>query len=122
MDLLLRHLPIDISFVDENDVVCYYSDSKERIFPRSPAAMGRNVKNCHPPKSLATVNRILDSFRAGTQNVAEFWIEMGGKFVHIRYIAVRDAEGTYRGCLEVTQDVSGVRSLSGERRLLDWKD
>lgn len=122
VDLMLRHLPIDISFVDENDVVRYYSDSKERIFPRSPAAIGRNVKNCHPPKSVATVNRILDSFRAGTQNVAEFWIEMGGKFIHIRYIAVRDAGGTYRGCLEVTQDVGAIRSLTGQRRLLDWKD
>jgi DUF438 domain-containing protein len=122
VDLMLRHLPIDISFVDENDVVRYYSDSKERIFPRSPAAIGRNVKNCHPPKSVATVNRILDSFRAGTQNVAEFWIEMGGKFIHIRYFAVRDSAGSYRGCLEVTQDVGAIRALTGQRRLLDWTD
>jgi uncharacterized protein len=71
---------------------------------------------------VATVNRILDSFRAGTQNVAEFWIEMGAKFIHIRYIAVRDGAGSYRGCLEVTQDVSAIRSLTGQRRLLDWKD
>lgn len=122
VDLILRHLPIDISFVDENDVVRYYSDAKERIFPRSPAAIGRTVQNCHPPKSVATVNRILESFRQGKQDVAEFWIEMGERFVHIRYFAIRDDGGQYRGCLEVTQDVRAIRALEGQRRLLDWKD
>lgn len=122
LDLLLRHLPIDLSFVDENDVVRYYSDGKERIFPRSPAAIGRTVQNCHPPKSVATVNRILASFREGRKDVAEFWIEMGGRFIHIRYFAVRDAAGSYRGCLEVTQDVGAIRALEGQRRLLDWQD
>ncbi len=122
VDLLLRHLPIDISFVDENDVVRYYSEGKERIFPRTPAAIGRTVQNCHPPKSVATVNRILDSFRAGTKDVAEFWISMGGRFIHIRYFAIRDGAGAYRGCLEVTQDVAPIRSLTGERRLLDWEN
>lgn len=122
VDLMLRHLPIDISFVDENDVVRYYSDGKERIFPRSPAAIGRKVQSCHPPKSVATVNKILDSFRTGGKDVAEFWIEMGGRFVHIRYFAVRDSAGAYRGCLEVTQDVAAIRALAGERRLLDWQD
>jgi DUF438 domain-containing protein len=122
VDLLLRHLPIDISFVDENDVVRYYSDAKERIFPRSPAAIGRTVQNCHPPKSVATVNRILESFRQGKQDAAEFWIEMGERFVHIRYFAIRDDGGNYRGCLEVTQDVRAIRALEGQRRLLDWKD
>ena len=120
VDLLLRHLPIDISFVDENDVVRYFSEGKERIFPRTPAAIGRTVQNCHPPKSVATVNRILDSFRAGSEHVAEFWINMGGRFIHIRYFAVRDGGGKYRGCLEVTQDVGAIRALAGERRLLDW--
>jgi uncharacterized protein len=122
VDLLLRHLPIDISFVDENDVVRYYSDGNERIFPRSPGAIGRTVQNCHPPKSVDTVNRILESFRQGKKDVAEFWIEMGGRFIHIRYFAVRDAAGTYRGCLEVTQDVAPIRALQGQRRLLDWQD
>jgi uncharacterized protein len=122
VDLVLRHLPLDLSFVDENDVVRYYSEGKERIFPRTPAAIGRTVQNCHPPKSVATVNRILDSFRQGRKDVAEFWIEMGGRFIHIRYLAVRDGGGKYRGCLEVTQDVRGIRALQGERRLLDWKD
>jgi DUF438 domain-containing protein len=121
VDLMLRHLPLDLSFVDENDVVRYYSESKERLFPRTPAAIGRTVQNCHPPKSVDTVNRILDSFRAGTKDVAEFWITMGGRFIHIRYFAVRDAAGKYRGCLEVTQDVAAIRALTGERRLLDWQ-
>jgi uncharacterized protein len=122
VDLVLRHLPLDLSFVDENDVVRYYSEGKERIFPRSPAAIGRTVQNCHPPKSVATVNRILDSFRAGKKDVAEFWIDMGGHFIHIRYFAVRDQAGKYRGCLEVTQDVGAIRALQGQRRLLDWTD
>jgi len=122
VDLILRHLPIDISFVDENDVVRYYSEGKERIFPRTPAAIGRTVQNCHPPKSVATVNRILESFRDGSKDTAEFWINFGSRFVHIRYLAVRDSGGKYRGCLEVTQDVGAIRALSGERRLLDWHE
>jgi DUF438 domain-containing protein len=122
VDLLLRHLPLDLSFVDENDVVRYYSESKERIFPRTPASIGRTVQNCHPPKSVDTVNRILESFKAGKKDVAEFWIPMGPRFIHIRYFAVRDNAGHYRGCLEVTQDIGAIRALDGERRLLDWKD
>jgi uncharacterized protein len=122
VDLMLRHLPLDLSFVDENDVVRYYSESKERIFPRTPAAIGRTVQNCHPPKSVDTVNRILESFKAGKKSVAEFWIHMGPRFIHIRYFAVRDGAGKYRGCLEVTQDIGSIRALDGERRLLDWKD
>ena len=122
VDLVLRHLPIDISFVDENDVVRYYSEGKERIFPRTAAAIGRTVQNCHPPKSVDTVNRILDSFRAGSKDVAEFWINMGPRFIHIRYFAVRDGAGKYRGCLEVTQDIGAIRALAGEPRLLDWKE
>jgi hypothetical protein len=121
VDLVLRHLPVDLSFVDENDVVRYYSEGRERIFPRTPAAIGRTVQNCHPPKSLDAVNRILESFRAGSKDVAEFWITMGGRFIHIRYFAVRDGAGTYRGCLEVTQDITQIRTLAGERRLLDWQ-
>ena len=122
VDLMLRHLPLDLSFVDENDVVLYYSESKERIFPRTPAAIGRTVQNCHPPKSVDTVNRILESFRAGTKDLAEFWINVGPRFIQIRYFAVRDNAGKYRGCLEVTQDIGAIRALEGERRLLDWKD
>jgi uncharacterized protein len=121
VNLIMVHLPIDISFVNENDEVVYYSASPERIFPRSPGVIGRKVHNCHPPKSVAMVERILSEFRAGTKSVADFWIQMQGKFILIRYLAVRDAEGTYRGCLEVSQDVTAIRKLEGQKRLLDWE-
>ncbi|RME20679.1 MAG: DUF438 domain-containing protein [Deltaproteobacteria bacterium] len=121
IDLLLRHLPVDITFVDEDDTVRYYSDSSHRIFPRSPAIIGRKVQNCHPPKSLGQVQSILDAFRKGEKDTAEFWIQLKGRFLHIRYFAVRDRQGAYRGCLEVSQDITGLRALEGERRLLDWE-
>ncbi len=118
--LIFSSLPVDLSFVDENDEVQFYSSGAERIFPRSPGVIGRNVKNCHPPKSLHAVEEILSEFRAGRKSVSEFWITMQGKFLHIRYYAIRDVQATYKGCLEVTQDVTHIRSLEGERRLLDW--
>jgi len=121
IDLMLTHLPVDISLVDENDTVIYYSDTADRIFPRSPGVIGRQVQNCHPPKSVHIVNRILEAFRKGEKDVAEFWIEMGGRFIHIRYFAVRDDDGRYRGCLEVSQDVTAIRALRGQKRLLDWE-
>jgi len=121
VDLILKNLPIDISFVDEADTVSYYSDTKDRIFPRTPGVIGRAVQNCHPPKSVHLVKEILKAFREGKKDAAEFWIETKGKFVHIRYFALRDARGRYRGCLEVSQDVTEIRRLAGEKRLLDWK-
>ncbi len=121
IDLLLTHLPLDVSFVDPDDVVLYYSGAEDRIFVRTPAVIGRKVQNCHPGKSVSIVNAILDAFKAGEKDAAEFWIELGGRFVHIRYFAVRDASGTYKGCLEVSQDVTGIRALVGQKRLLDWK-
>jgi DUF438 domain-containing protein len=121
VNLMLTHLPIDISFVDEKDEVAYYSASPDRIFPRSPGVIGRKVQNCHPPKSMGTVQKILDGFRAGKKDTADFWIQMQGKFLLIRYFAVRDAEGKYRGCLEVSQDVTAIRRLEGQKRLLDWE-
>jgi DUF438 domain-containing protein len=120
LNLMMRHLPIEMSLVNENDEVVYYSQTKERIFPRTPAVIGRKVQNCHPPSSIDTVNRILAAFKNGEKDVAEFWLEMKGMFINIRYFAVRDDKNVYRGCLEVTQDVSHIRSLDGERRLLDW--
>lgn len=120
VNLLLNHLPVEVSFVDENDEVRYYSGGDERIFPRSPGVIGRKVQNCHPPKSLDMVNRILSEFKAGNKDEASFWIPFGDKFVMIRYFAVRDAQGAYRGCLEVTQDIAGIRGIEGEKRLLDW--
>jgi DUF438 domain-containing protein len=120
INLMLTHLPVDLSFVDESDEVRYYSATRERIFPRSPGVIGRKVQNCHPPKSVGTVERILAEFKAGRQDHADFWIRMRGRFLHIRYFAMRDAQGAYRGCLEVSQDVTEIRGLEGERRLLDW--
>ncbi|MCJ7487035.1 MAG: DUF438 domain-containing protein [Candidatus Aminicenantes bacterium] len=120
VNLLLTNLPVDISFVDENDTVVYYSATRERIFPRTPGVIGRKVQNCHPPKSFDVVTKILDAFRDGGRDVAEFWIELNGKFIHIRYFAMRDGGGKYRGSLEVSQDVTGIRALRGEKRLLDW--
>lgn len=120
LNLVLKRLPIDISFVDENDTVVFYSDAADRIFSRSPAVIGRKVQNCHPPASVHVVEKILQSFKAGTKDVADFWIELRGRFIFIRYFAVRDKDGTYKGCLEVSQDCTEIRKLSGERRLLDW--
>jgi hypothetical protein len=121
LNLILTHLPLDISFVDEEDRVVYYSASPERIFPRSPGVIGRKVQNCHPPKSVATVERILAEFKAGTRSRADFWIRLQGRFILIRYFAIRSAGGSYQGCLEVSQDVTDIRALEGERRLLDWE-
>ena len=120
VNLMLKHLPVDITFVDADDTVRYYSQgTEERVFVREPAIIGRKVQNCHPPASIDTVNRLLQAFRQGERDVAEFWIQMGPRFVHIRYFALRDAEGNYRGTIEVTQDVARIRGLEGERRLLD---
>jgi uncharacterized protein len=121
INLLLTHLPVDVTFVDENDRVAYYSQGPERIFPRSPAIIGREVRNCHPPNSVHMVNKILDAFKSGTRDSAAFWIELGGKFIYIRYFPVRDADGRYRGTLEVSQDLTEIRKLEGENRLLDWE-
>jgi DUF438 domain-containing protein len=120
INLMINHLPVDITFVDENDRVAYFSQGKERIFPRSPGVIGREVQNCHPPKSIHVVNKILDEFRQGTRDVAEFWIQMAGKFIHIRYFAIRSADGAYKGTLEVSQDVTAIKGLQGQKRLLDW--
>lgn len=121
INLMLTHLPVDLTFVDEDDRVAFYSEGPERIFPRSPAIIGREVRNCHPPKSVHIVNQILDSFKSGSKDTAEFWIELEGKFIYIRYFAVRDAEGCYRGTLEVSQDLTEIRRLKGEKHLLDWE-
>jgi DUF438 domain-containing protein len=120
VDRILRHLPIEISFVDADGFVRYYSETEERLFPRTPGAIGRHVENCHPPKSVHMVKEILLKFADGERDVAEFWIEMQGRFIHIRYFAVRNQVKEYLGCLEVTQDVTEIRGLKGQRRLLEW--
>jgi DUF438 domain-containing protein len=119
LNLMFRVLPFDVSYVDENDRVRFYSEG-ERVFPRSPGAIGREVRNCHPPSSVDKVEQILSEFKAGTKDIAEFWIQMGPKFIHIRYFAMRDGAGAYRGCLEVVQDATHVRSLAGQRRIVEW--
>jgi len=119
INLMLTHLPVDVTFVDENDQVRYFSQGKERIFDRSPAIIGREVTKCHPPQSVHKVQIILDDFRAGKRDVAEFWIRMGGNFIHIRYFALHNVDGEYMGCIEVSQEISHIRELEGEKRLLD---
>lgn len=119
VDLLLQNLPVDVTYVDENDQVAFYSQSRERIFARTPAVIGRKVQMCHPPASVHKVQKILDDFRAGERSEAGFWIQMNGKFIHIRYFAIRDEEGVYQGTIEVTQDITEIRKLEGEKRLLD---
>jgi DUF438 domain-containing protein len=121
IDLLLTNLPLDVTFVDENDKVRYFSQGKERIFTRTAAIIGRDVRNCHPPQSVHIVQKIIDEFKAGKRDVSEFWIQMGEAFVHIRYFALRDEDGNYKGVIEVSQNVAGIRALEGEKRLLDWE-
>lgn len=117
--LMLNNLPVDITFVDENDEVRYFSGSNHRIFQRSKAIIGRKVQNCHPHESVHIVNNIIDSFKEGTRSVAEFWIQIKGRFIHIRYFALRDENHNYKGTIEVSQDATGIRELRGEKRLLD---
>jgi DUF438 domain-containing protein len=121
INLVLTHLPVDLTFVDENDEVAYYSQGKERIFARSPGIIGRKVQKCHPPKSVHIVDEILAKMKSGDRDMAEFWLQLGGKFIYIRYFAVRDEHGKYKGCLEVSQDVTDIRKLEGQRRLLEWQ-
>lgn len=118
---IFNTLPVDITFVDENDKVCFFNRAKERLFPRSPAIVGRTVQNCHPPESVHVVEKIIESFRSGKKNHADFWIQMKGKFILIQYFAIRDEEGQYKGVLEVSQEVNEIRRLEGEKRLPDWE-
>ena len=116
---ILNTLPIDVTFVDHEDKVRYFSKGEERIFVRTKAIIGREVINCHPEKSYEIVKQILDDFRAGKRKVAEFWIDLAGKKIHIRYFAVHDKAGKYIGCLEVSADITEIQKLEGQKRLLD---
>ena len=120
LKLIFSHLPVDITYVDENDTVVFFSTPPHRIFPRTKAVIGRSVQNCHPHESIEVVNRIVDSFKKGEKDVADFWFNMGEKMIYIRYYAVRTEEGEYKGVLEVSQEVSDIRKLEGVKKLLDW--
>ncbi len=121
INLIFKYMPFDVTYVDENNEVRYYNKGEDRVFPRSSGIIGRQVKYCHPPKSVHIVEKIVDSFRNGEKDEANFWINFKDKFVYIQYFAVRDNEGNYKGVLEITYDAKTVRSLEGEQRLLDWK-
>jgi len=120
INLIFKHLQVDLSYVDENEIVKFYSDTKHRVFPRSAGVIGREVQNCHPRESVHMVEEIIRAFREGEQDEAEFWLEINGKFIYIIYNAVRDEEGNFRGVLEMMQDVTKIRSLTGTQRLLSW--
>lgn len=120
INLLFRHLPVDSSYVDENELVKFYSDTAHRIFPRSANVIGREVKNCHPAKSVHIVEEIVEKFRSGEQSQAEFWINKPGLFIYVIYTAVRDENGKFRGVLEMMQDCTHIRELEGSRTLLTW--
>lgn len=122
INLIFKHLPVDVSFVDENEIVRFYNDIPHRIFPRSPGVIGREVQNCHPRESVGTVMRIVEAFKSGKKDQAEFWLEITGKFLHIQYFAVKNERGEFKGILEMMQDATHIRSLEGSSRLLGWDD
>ncbi len=118
-ETILNRMPVEISFVDENDVVRYFNKNGDRIFPRPRSVIGRRVHDCHPKKSVHIVDRLLSEMKNNKRDVAEFWIDLRGRTIYIRYFAVRDGNGKYLGCLEVTQDITEIKNIEGERRLLD---
>jgi hypothetical protein len=122
VEAVLDSLPVDISFVDADDAVKYFNKAEMRIFVRTKAVIGRKVQLCHPQKSVHIVNKIIEAFKTGQKDVAEFWIPMNNRLIHIRYFAVRDKNGKYLGTMEVTQDITDIKKIEGEKRLLDWKD
>jgi len=121
IDAILETLPVDITFVDREDRVKYFNKAGKRIFVRTKAVLGRKVQLCHPKKSIHIVNMILEAFRRGEKDSAEFWINMKDRLIYIRYFAVRNRDGEYLGTLEVTQDITEIKKIRGEKRLLDWR-
>ena len=118
--MIFDTLPVDLTYVDENNKVRYFNKPKDRFFPRSQAIIGRDVENCHPPNSVHVVLEIIESFRNGERDTARFWINLKGKTLLIEYFAIRDGKGIYRGVLEVSQEISEIQKLTGEKRLLKW--
>jgi len=121
VEAMLNSMPVEISFVDENDQVRYFNKNGDRIFPRPRSVIGKKVQQCHPQKSLYKVTQIMEAFKNGKRDSAEFWINLKGRQIHIRYFPVRDSSGKYLGTLEVSQDITDIRKIEGEKRLLDWK-
>ncbi|MFC5194417.1 DUF438 domain-containing protein [Bizionia hallyeonensis] len=120
VNLLLKFLPIDITYVDENDKVIFYNRGEDRVFARSKGIIGREVRFCHPPKSVDMVLRILEEFKAGNKDTAEFWFNFKGQIIHIRYFAIRDKNLIYKVVIEMSQDITEIQKLEGQKRLLDW--
>lgn len=120
LELIFNALPVDLTFVDAEDTVRFFSSPEKRIFPRSKAIIGRKVQNCHPPESIDIVNKILDAFKKGEKNKAEFWIQLKEQFVLIQYYALFDENKKYTGTLEVSMEISDIKNIEGEKRLLDW--
>jgi PAS domain S-box-containing protein len=121
IEAMLDAMPVEISFVDESDEVKYFNKNGDRIFPRPRNIVGKKVQQCHPPKSVHKVLQILEAFKKGKKDVAEFWINLKGRQIYIRYFPVRDKDGKYLGTLEVSQDITDIKKIEGEKRLLDWK-
>ncbi|GAA3312418.1 hypothetical protein GCM10020331_000070 [Ectobacillus funiculus] len=115
---MMNHLPVDITFIDKDDVVRYFSHGKERIFARTKAVIGRTVQNCHPPKSVHIVEELLEDFKSGRKDSEDFWIKFKEKYVYIRYFAVRSEDGEYMGTLEFTQNINPIQQIQGEKRIL----
>lgn len=122
INLLFQHMPVDISYVDENELVAFYTDTPHRVFPRSKGVIGREVKKCHPPKSVHLVEEIVEKFRSGEKDTIDFWINKPDLFIYIKYVAVRDSNGTFRGVMEMMQDCTRIRNLQGSRTLLTWDE
>lgn len=119
LEAVLNTLPIDITFVDEEDIVRYFSQPKERLFPRAKAVIGRKLQQCHPQKSIHLVNQILNDFKSGKRDFVEFWIDAKGRKIYIRYFAMHDSAGRYLGCVEASQDITDIQKLEGEKRLIE---
>jgi hypothetical protein len=117
---VLNTLPVDLTFVDKHDKVKYFSQSAERVFPRTRAIINRDVRHCHPPASSHIVDKILEDFKSGKENRAPFWINLGGKMIHIEYFALRNEAGEYLGTLEVSHNIKRYRELEGEQRILSY--
>ncbi len=121
LEAIFDTLPVEVSFVDANDTVRYYSKGDERIFRRTPAVIGRKVQDCHPQKNLYKVEQVVSELKSGKRDVAEFWIDLKGRKIYIRYFPVKDKAGKYIGILEVTQDITDFQKIEGEKRLLDME-